>query len=404
MHNRAAFSSLVETCIATDSHDSVAAVLYIEPDGFQALQAELSASTMDAFIANFAKVVQNNLDDQDTAGRISEGGLGILVHRPSVADIETLAQHLLKACRSHIMEIDDRAFSISCSIGISNIGRLTTDAGEVITHARQVQGEAAANGDSFEVYRPQLTAVETLDGEQGWVDRINHALGNQDFYTVQQSIVDLDGEGDQFMENITFMHSEDGDQPGSEFMLFAERNDLAGAIDRAVIPGLLKTLVDSSERQIINLSINSILDYSFPGWFAEQMKETCIEAQRIVLQISSAAALNNLRPAQRLMKELKPLGCRLSICHFDAERRTLQLLEHLDASFVKLDHALTVDLISDTKKQDAIRRIVDTANESGVAVIADEVADTSSLAVLWQCGVKLIAGAFLSESSQVIAQ
>ena len=35
---------------------------------------------------------------------------------------------------------------------------------------------------------------------------------------------------------------------------------------------------------------------------------------------------------------------------------------------------------------------------------ADEVADTSSLAVLWQCGVKLIAGAFLSESSQVLAQ
>ena len=404
MHNRSAFSGLVETCIATDSHDSVAAVLYIEPDGFQALQAELSASTMDAFIANFAKVVQNNLDDQDTPGRISEGGLGILVHRPSVADIETLAQHLLKACRSHVMEIDDRAFSISCSIGISNIGRLTTDAGEVITHARQVQGEAAANGDSFEVYRPQLTAVETLDGEQGWIDRINHALGTQDFYTVQQSIVDLDGEGDQFMENITFMHSEDGDQPGSEFMLFAERNDLAGAIDRAVIPGLLKTLVDSSERQIINLSINSILDYSFPGWFAEQMKETCIEGKRIVLQISSAAALNNLRPAQRLMKELKPLGCRLSICHFDAERRTLQLLEHLDASFVKLDHALTVDLISDSKKQDAIRKIVDTANESSVEVIADEVADTSSLAVLWQCGVKLIAGAFLSESSQVIAQ
>jgi EAL domain-containing protein (putative c-di-GMP-specific phosphodiesterase class I) len=104
------------------------------------------------------------------------------------------------------------------------------------------------------------------------------------------------------------------------------------------------------------------------------------------------------------MKELKPLGCRLSVGHFDAERRTLQLLEHLDASFVKLDRALTVDLISDSKKQDAIRRIVDTAAESGVEVIADEVADTSSLAVLWQCGVKLIAGAFLSESSQVIAQ
>jgi EAL domain-containing protein (putative c-di-GMP-specific phosphodiesterase class I) len=104
------------------------------------------------------------------------------------------------------------------------------------------------------------------------------------------------------------------------------------------------------------------------------------------------------------MKELKPLGCRLSVCQFDAERRTLQLLEHLDASFVKLQHSLTVDLISDTKKQEAVRSIVEAAEAQGVEVIADEVANTSSLAVLWQCGVKLISGAFLSESSQVIAQ
>ena len=56
------------------------------------------------------------------------------------------------------------------------------------------------------------------------------------------------------------------------------------------------------------------------------------------------------------------------------------------------------------KKQDSIRKIVEAADPHSISVIADEVSDTSSLAVLWQCGVKLIAGAFLNESSQVIAQ
>ena len=49
-------------------------------------------------------------------------------------------------------------------------------------------------------------------------------------------------------------------------------------------------------------------------------------------------------------------------------------------------------------------KIVHQADHHGACVIADDVADTSSLAVLWQCGVKLISGAFLQESSQVIAQ
>ncbi len=404
MANRKAFSNAVERCIETDSHDMVAAVLYIEPDEFKAIQSDLNAAAVDEFINDFAGVIRRSLEAEDTPARITESGFAVLAHRPSVADMESLAQNILKNVRGHMVEIGERAFSTSCSIGVSNIGRLATNSDEIIAHAKQVQAEAAGQGDHFEVFRPQLTAVETADGEQVWIDRINQALANQDLYTVQQSIVDLDGSGDQLVENIPFMRGESGDHPSSEFLAFAERNDLAGAIDRHVIPGLLRTFADSNERQIINLSSNSILEYSFPGWFADQMREAVVDGGRVVLQIAASAAHTNLRPAQRLMKELKPLGCKLSVCQFDAERRTIQLLEHLDASFVKLHHALTEDLISDTKKQEAIRRIVEAANAQGVDVIADEVADTSSLAVLWQCGVKLIAGAFLSESSQVIAQ
>ena len=402
--NRRAFSEAVERCIATDTHDSVAAVLYLEPDGFADLQNELSAASLDDFLVDFTGVLRHSIDETDLPARVGEGGFGILAHRPSVADIETLADTILRNCRAHMAELGDRAFSISCSIGISNIGRLASDAREVIGHAREGHAEAAAQGDRFEVYRPQLTAVESADGEQGWIDRIRQAIHSQDLYTVQQSIVDLDGEGEQLVENLLFLRGEDGDHPAGDFQQIAERNDLAGSIDRHIIPGLLKTFVDSSERQIINLSINSILDYAFPGWLVEQMKDACIEGNRIVLQIAASAAHSNLRPAQRLMNELKPLGCQLSVGQFDDERKSLQLLEHLDASYVKLAHHLTVDLLSDSKKQEAIRRIVEAAKQHGIAVIADEVADTSSLAVLWQCGVKLISGAFLSESSQVIAQ
>jgi EAL domain-containing protein (putative c-di-GMP-specific phosphodiesterase class I) len=104
------------------------------------------------------------------------------------------------------------------------------------------------------------------------------------------------------------------------------------------------------------------------------------------------------------MRELKPLGCQLAISRFDTERRTSQLLKHLEVSYVKLHPKLTKNLTADSKNQEAIRKIVDAAELHHASVIADEVADTSSLAVLWQCGVKLISGAFLKEPSQVIAQ
>jgi len=259
-------------------------------------------------------------------------------------------------------------------------------------------------GDEIVIFRQKLEAVTADDNDQHWVNRIRYALDNQDFYTVQQSIVDLDGEGKQLMENLTFMREEVGDHPPAKYEQVADRNDLAGAIDRYIIPGLLKTFVENEETQIIGVSNNSILDYGFPGWFADQMKVNCVEGQRIILQVDASAAQTNLKPAQRLMKELKPLGCQLAISHFDAERRTSQLLKHLEVSYVKLHPKLTENLTADSKNQESIRKIVEAAELHGACVIADEVADTSSLAVLWQCGVKLISGAFLTESSQVIAQ
>jgi diguanylate cyclase (GGDEF)-like protein len=404
MLNRKTFHTALDECIAGDAHDAVAAVLYLETDNFDQLLEEMPGDASDELLADFARLVEKCIGPEDTVGRITDHGLAILAHRTSMADLEAMAQNILATYRSHIVEIGDHALSASASIGLANIGRLATDADEILGHARKAHHDAAVDGDRFEVFRPQLTAVENVEGDEGWLDRIKFALGNQDLYTVQQSIVDLDGEGDQIMENITFLRGEGGDHSSVEFMRVAERHDLAGNIDRHVLPGLMKTFVDQPQRQIINLSSNSVLDYAFPGWFAEQMKAACIEGSKLIVQISTQTALSNLRPAQRLLKELQPLGCKLSVCHFEAERRTLQLLEHLDASYVKLDAALTVDLISNTRQQDDIRKIVEVAEKSGVIVIADEVADTSSLAVLWQCGVKLIAGAFLSESSQILAQ
>ena len=404
MANRKTFLTALEQCIEDKSRDAVAAVLYLETDNFGKLVEEIPGDASDELLADFAGLVEKCIGPEDTAGRISDHGLAILAHRMSMSDLEAMAQNILATYRSHIVEVGDHALSASCSIGVANIGRLTTEADEILGHARKAQHDAAETGDCFEVFRPQLTAVENVEGDEGWLDRIKFALGNQDLYSVQQSIVDLDGEGDQIMENVTFLRGEGGDHSSAVFMQAAERHDLAGNIDRHVIPGLLKTFVDQDQRQIINLSSNSILDYAFPGWFAEQMKAACIEGNGVILQISTQTAQANLRPAQRLMKELKPLGCKLSVSHFEAERRTLQLLEHLDASYIKLDAALTVDLISNTRHQEDIRKIVDAAEKKGILVIADEVADTSSLAVLWQCGVKLISGTFLSESSQVLAQ
>ncbi len=406
LYNRKAFTTRLDEFISSGAAQgaSAAAVLYLEPDGFMKLQEELDVESSEAFLVDLATILKSYQNEEDIAARIGDQGFALLVQKADNTQLEETAQGILQTYRSHIVEFGDRAISASCSIGIAGIDRLTLSAVDIISKARQAYNEAAQSGDKIIIFRQKLEAVTSDDDDQHWINRIKFALGNQDFYTVQQSVVDLDGEGKQLMENLTFMREEVGDHPPSMFEQVADRYDLAGVIDRLVIPGLLKTFVESDEIQIISVSNNSILDFGFPGWFAEQMKANFVESQRIVLQVDASAAQTNLKPAQRLMKTLKPLGCQLAISHFDTERRTGQLLEHLEVSYVKLHPKLTENLTANKKNQEAIRKIVDAAELHGALVIAGDVADTSSLAVLWQCGVKLITGAFLKDSSQVIAQ
>ena len=232
LHNRRAFADAVEACIAAGSANSAAAVLFIETDGIDELQDELNVETMDAFISDMAGIIKQNLVDGDIAARISDHGFAVLINRSTNPELEQVGQDLLAAYRGHIIEIGDRALSASCSIGMASVGRLTENYPEIISRARKAQTEAAEQGDQLVVYRPQLTAVTAIEGEQDWMDRIRIALSNQDFYSVQQSIVDLDGEGDQMMENVTFMRGENGDHSSKEFQQAADRNDLAGAMAR----------------------------------------------------------------------------------------------------------------------------------------------------------------------------
>ncbi len=405
LKNKRFFVEQLETELAKPrTINSVSAVLYIEPDEISDLKAELNVEGMDALIADLALVLKSCIGAQDDAARITDHGFAVLTKQANMEKVEELSAKILKTYSEHLVEIEDRSLSVSCSIGIATLGRLAKNWTEVIAGARKAQAEAGEKGNEVVTFRPQLTAVSNFEDDRQWVDRLKLALRNQDFYTVQHAIINLEGEGEHLMENLTFLRDIAGDLGQQKFMAIADRNDLAGAIDRQIIPGLLKSFVESADSQIITLSSNSILDYGFPAWLIEQMAECCVEARNVIVQIAAATAQSNLKPVQRLMHELDPLGCKLSISGFDAERRTRQLLEHLGASYVKIHPSLTENLTGNSTNHDVIRSIVDAADAHDVCVIADEVSDTSSLAILWQCGVKLIAGAFLKEKSLVVGQ
>lgn len=383
---------------------AAAAVLYMEPDAAGQSQDDLALSSIDAYVLELANVVREYTEDGDECGRISDRGIAVLIQRKDKQQLEAFGKAILHAYRNVIIEAEGRSWSATCSIGLVTLGRANHDARSVITDARKAYSQAAEEGDTLVAFRPQLTAVAMAEEESVWVERIRFGLKNDDFFAAHQSIVDLDGEGEHLIENLVHLREEDNEYPMVDFAQIADKHDLAGAIDRSVIPSMLRSIADNDESQIISLSTHSVANPGFASWLLDHIKIYAVDARKLVIQVTADTAQANLKPTQRLVKELAPAGCRLSISSFGAERRTMQLFEHLDPQYVKLHTALTDELQGNSSAQESIRQIVETAGESNAIVIADEITDTSNLAILWQCGVKMIAGAFLKETSQVVGQ
>jgi diguanylate cyclase (GGDEF)-like protein len=405
MINRRTFSKKLSELIEKDQDENYRhAVLYIETDGIFDLQQSLGMDGIDTYILDLANVINGCIEDTDVPARISDNGFAVLIQRDNKAALQKSGNCILENYTNHIIDLGDETKTASCSIGLATLGSQTQDAEEVLTHARAAFKEASQKGNTLVRFKPALTTVHSGEADRDWVERIRYALNNHDFYTVQQSIVDLEGENEGLFENRTFMREEEGDTQASEFMLAAERNDLGSTIDRHVIPQLMAAIAGTGDRHIISLSNNSILDFSFPNWFQRTMEETEVEGSQLILEISAISAESNLKPTRRIIDELKEYGCGFILSEFDNDRRTIQLLEHLPVNMIKLRPGLAQGLSSNTANQEIIRAVVRAVETQDITIVADEVQDASDLAVLWQCGVRLVTGDFLNEAPQVVGQ
>ncbi len=405
MINRQTFTSKLSELIDEDhGGDERIAVLYIESDGIEDLQNDLGMDGIDTYIMDLANVISGCVTENDIPSRFSDHGFTVLIKRDETSSLQETGNCILENFANHIIDLGDQTRTASCSIGMTTLGSLTRDAQEVIDQAKTAFKQASQTGNTLVRFKPALTTVDSGEGERDWVERIRYALNNHDFYTVQQSIVDLEGENEGLFENRTFMREEGGDTQASEFLMAAERNDLGSTIDRHVMPQIMLAIAGTGDRHIINLSSNSILDFSFPNWFQRMLRETEVEGSQLILQISAMVAESNLKPTRRVVEELQPLGCNFVLSEFDNDPRTLQLLDHLPVGMIKLRPGLARGLSSNTANQEIVRAVVRAIETRNITVIADEVQDASDLAVLWQCGVKLVTGDFLNEAPQVVGQ
>jgi diguanylate cyclase (GGDEF)-like protein len=404
MH-RGHFIDKLRARLAEPARGGVRCLAYVEPDKYEALHEELGVLSGEEFLADFARLLREQLQPGDLAGRFGGHGLMLLVERGNTQDVEAWSEHVVHKVATEVFQAGSKSMSTTCTIGLGPVpAEVRTPEGPAndAYHAHR-QGREMG-GNRVQLLEHTGAMLRLQDQDRLWVQQIKSALMENRFRLVQQPIASLVGDDLGMYDVLVRMLDAQGQEVlPSVFMPAAERNDLMKNIDRWVIGAAMSFCAARKPGALfVRLSQDTLSDTALPGWLAEQLKKVRIEPARIVFQIREEAAAQQIKEAVALHKALSERGFRFALEGFGMGRDTEQLLNHLKPDFVKIHGALMQGLSADQDKQARVKATVELARKCKSITIGERVQDANTMAVLWQLGVEFIQGYFVNAPEEVV--
>ena len=227
--------------------------------------------------------------------------------------------------------------------------------------------------------------------------QLKSAMASGLFKLNAQRIIRLDGEGAEapFYE-VLLRHADTGPHGTIEDLLgMARRYGLIGEVDRWVWGEAAKMLARTGERGLrlsVNVSASTLESEGFQAYITALPGQHGFAADRMVLEITEAVAVQNLTRAVESLAALRAQGFGIALDDFGAGVASFGYLSELPVTLVKLDGRFVRDLAKDPAAEVVIGALAKLAKLRGILCIAEWVEDTTLLPRLAALGVDYAQG------------
>ncbi|HSR65346.1 MAG TPA: EAL domain-containing protein, partial [Xanthomonadaceae bacterium] len=142
----------------------------------------------------------------------------------------------------------------------------------------------------------------------------------------------------------------------------------------------------------INLSAGALLDEGFVGFVAERLHRSSFPADRLCFEITETSAMRDPNRAQRVIDDLRALGCRFALDDFGTGFCSFGHLRALDVDYIKIDGSFVRDMETSPLAAEVVRSITRIAHMLHKRTIAEHTESESVRAALAALGVDYAQG------------
>ncbi len=138
-----------------------------------------------------------------------------------------------------------------------------------------------------------------------------------------------------------------------------------------------------------NISPFLLRDLTLPKRIREAAEAAAFPLNRVVIEITESALVENLEHAQTIARELKAQGCRLALDHFGTGYSSLLHLQSLPFDELKVDRSFVGSMTTRRESRKIVSAVVGLGQSLGMETIAEgvETQDQAEMLLLLGCAM-----------------
>jgi diguanylate cyclase (GGDEF)-like protein len=370
--------------------------LLVAIDNLARLNEAYGFEVADEVIGAVAKRLRAKMRGGDEIGRFSGNKFGIILNNCTPEDMEHASERLLAGVRDDVIRTAAGPVAVTVTIGGVSAPRHARTVPEVLSRAQEALERAKAKRrGSFQVYRPSVEREALRKENVRAADEIVSALNERRILLAFEPAVGASTRKPAFYECLMRIRRADGSLlKAGEVIPIAERLGLVRLIDHRVLELLVSEMAAVPE---LNASINvSPASTADPDWWsalAALLRANAGVAQRLIVEITEMAAIQDVDDTRGFVNRVKDLGCRIAIDDFGAGYTSFRNLRKLGVDLLKIDGAFVQNMMRSEDDRAFVRTLIDLARRLGLKTVAEWVQDENAAQTLETWGCDYLQGA-----------